>query len=188
MMRLKKTILVGLLFVTTLLGSCGLQLRSAADLPPQLHTVYFDSPKPNSQLSIDLRNLLKGADITLVKDQAGAPVTLRVNHYNYHHSNPSITSTSVAVTYSLAINVSLQLFDAHNRPITQAKIFSVSRSLILTSDQIFTPGVDTLAKQEMDRELTILIFQWLASDNVKNDLLQHRVHGRQGAKKHAAKT
>lgn len=168
-----KRILI-ILVSTLLLTGCGFHPRRANDVPPELHTLYLKSSKPYSPLITQLRSMLASLNIKLVNKQSDAPYTLNVSNIVFSQSNPPITTTTLAVSFSYTMSVSVHIQARDGKQLIPTKSLSAQRSISQNASQVYTPGTATLAKQELRRDIISQIYYVLISNNLRNALHVHK--------------
>lgn len=146
-----------------LLIACNFKLQSGADIPPKLHRIYLTTPYSYSQFTNQLKDFFRAMKMQIVSSPKDAPIGLIITSSDFVNNNPGFTSTNMAVTYVIQFNVSATLADRTGNPIGTPLSLSLSRNLILNSDQITTPDIGTVQKQSLRREAIILLYHWLIS-------------------------
>lgn len=167
-MKLKWIALI--LASTLLLSSCGFQPRQASDVPSQLHTLFLQTTKPYSDLITQLTAMLNSLNIKLVKQRSHAPYTLQILRITYTQSNPSITTTTLAVTLTYTLVISVQLISQSGRIIIPNTTLRASRSISQNPSQVYTPGNTTLSKQELRRDVISQLYYLLTANNTRKAL------------------
>ncbi|MDR2212987.1 MAG: LPS assembly lipoprotein LptE [Pseudomonadales bacterium] len=99
--------LVLIVFVL-LLGGCGFTLRGAADLPPQLRTLYLESSDMDSELLRELRRALQGNGVAVSAD-AGEVYSLGIGAEERSERVVSVNVNARAGEYELTLEVPWQL-------------------------------------------------------------------------------
>lgn len=166
-----KTLLISALVLSVIsLSGCGFKPRRASDIPPQLRTLYFSSVQPFDVFSTQLKGILKALKITLVKKPSEAPFSLQITKYSYKHNDVSMTSTTQAVTYSFTLSITAKIVNRAGKTIVGPRVFSSTRSIMLNADQVLDNSIDLPAKQDMDREATTLLYQWLIASTTRQAL------------------
>ena len=161
----------------TALTGCAFHPRSAADIPPQLKQVYLDTKNPYSAFTTELKAMLSSLHMTLDKTRNEAPYTIKITRYQFLQSNPSITTTSLAVTFTYSISLHISILNRSGKTILGPRSLSASRSMVQNASQVYTPGTATLAKQELRRDVISQIYFVLASENTRDALdKKHHVH------------
>ena len=168
MKKIRLTLII-LLLVTALTG-CGFRPRSAADIPPQLHPVYLSTRNPYSAFTTELRAMFKSLHIGLAKSRFSAPYTIKISHYRFTQSNSTITTTTLAVTFTYETTLDISILDPTGKRIAGPKTVSAVRSLVQTASQVYTPGSVTLVKQELRPDVISHIYYFLVSGDTKTAL------------------
>jgi len=161
------------------LAGCGFRKRSADDIPPQLHHVYLDTTNPYSVFTTQFASMLKALNITLDKTHDTAPYTIKISGYKFLQSNPAITTTSLAATFTYSLDLDVSILSRSGKIIAGPKSLAASRSIVQIASQVYTPGTATLAKQELRRDMISQIYYFLISENTRHALqapTKHHVH------------
>jgi len=174
-MALMKRLII-IFFMLTALTGCGFHPRSAADIPPQLKDIYLNTKNPYSAFTTELKNMLRSLDITLAKTRLDAPYTIKINNYKFLQSNPAITTTSLAVTFTYSITLQISIFNHTGKQILGPKSLGTSRSIVQSPSQVYTPGTSTLIRQELRRDIISQIYFVLASENTRHALNNPKKH------------
>lgn len=146
---------------------CGIHLRQLSAWPPEMDIVHFDSANPNSPLSTQLRQTMQSFNVTLVPLPEPEAITFRLENFLLKQSYPSISTASLATTYTLTLSVTAVLLTSEGHPILPPKVFVVTHSIILSADQVLIPNIDIASSRELQRQAATLIYYWLTSSNVK---------------------
>lgn len=163
----KKILAIGLLLINLwLCSSCGFHARSANDLPPELKTVSLKMPNIDSGFQEDIIRLLQTLDVTI---SPNASVSIDISAFNFTHIDPDLTTTAQAVTYVYTMTLTFSVLK-NNTVIIPSKTLSVSRSIILNVNQVYTSGAALLAKHEMEKEMVNLLYFQLISQNTQHAL------------------
>jgi len=161
------------------LTGCAFRARSSADIPSQLHHVYLETKNPYSTFSTQFAAMLRALHITLDKTPHMAPYTIKISHYKFLQSNPAITTTSLAVTFTYSLDLSVSILSKSGKIIAGPKSLRAWRSIVQNASQVYTPGTATLAKQELQRDIISQIYYFLVSEDTRHALdkpTQHHVH------------
>jgi len=156
--------------ISLVLSGCGFHLRSAAKVPAQLHTLYLKTPSPYSPLVTQLKATLKSFGIRLVKNHCKAAYTLNLKKIHFSQSNPAITTTNLAVSFTYSLTVNIQITTANNKAVTPLQTLYATRSISQNPSQVYTPGAATLARQELRRDIISQIYYALISKNTDRKL------------------
>lgn len=174
--NMKKSIaILWLLFGVLLLSSCGFHPRRASEIPPQLHTLYIETQQPYNPLITQLKDMLRSLDVNIVKKPAQAAYTLHIDKIAFSQSNPPITTTRLAVSFTYSLSVSVQISISKGKDVTRKKVLSATRSISQNASQVYTPGTATLARHELRRDIISQIYYLLISNDTRN-ALSHHVH------------
>jgi hypothetical protein len=163
-----------LLLLTSLaLTGCGFHFRSPDEFPKPLHTLYFTSEKPYSSLSIKLRALLKSMRVVLVSNPKDAPYTMLVTGNHFSYPRPDIVDTTLPSSIVFSQMATLTIVNNRDKKMIATKLFHASSSLTLNSNQIYTANSNDLIHEQLNRELTSLVYYWLVSSNTKDAFNSH---------------
>jgi LPS-assembly lipoprotein len=160
-----------ILCVSIMLCSCGIHLRQAAAWPVELSTLHFDSSEPNTPLAIQLREMFKSFKVQLV-DATLFPhaIIFKLEPLKFSEVYPAVNTASLATNYMVLLTVTASLSDANGTLLLPSHSFTISRSIILSSNQVLIPNIGAVPKRELQREAATLIYYWLTSIEVKNSL------------------
>jgi LPS-assembly lipoprotein len=170
---MKRFLLSGLILLLMLCCSgCYWHLRNPQEVPPQLKVLYLRAETVDSHFNLHLVNLLRSMKIELAKTPGAAPLTLHAYKYRLWHNNPPVSSTNVAITYMYILTVTVSVTDAQGKIVLPPRAISVSRSVTIQTNQIFTINSTSVFQEELQREAINLIYYWLISDRAHR-LLAH---------------
>ena len=155
-----------------LLSGCGFHFRSSQSAPTALNPVFFSAAKPYSTLTTDMRQLLDAMKIRRVKEITQAPFSLIISVDNFVYSRPDIANTTLTSNMNFMQSATLNIIDNRTHALIASRSFSTTASLTLNVNQIYTADRTELIKQELNREITLLIYYWLTSSQTKA-ALQH---------------
>ncbi len=164
---MKVLIMIG---ISLLLSSCGFRLRSATEVPTQLHTLYLKTSSPYSPLVTQLKATLQSLSIKLAKNRCESIYTLNLTGIHFSQSNPAITTTNLAVSITYSLSVNIQITAANNKTVTSIQKLYATRSISQNPSQVYTPGAATLAQQELRRDIISQIYYVLVSKNTYRKL------------------
>lgn len=177
-----QTLFLGIIMGGVLVG-CGFHSRSPSNIPPQLRTVYLDTPNPYSHLSMQVRRTLESLNVHLVKSQKKAPVTIHIISSTMTHDTPTIFYSGNAVSYTYSFSVKLELLSKDGKNITGSTTLNISRSLLQNANQVYTPEATAMMERQLTTIMTSLIYNYLTSANVRKALhnafikkINHRNH------------
>jgi len=158
---MKKLLLVVLLALSCV--SCYWHLRNPNEVPPQLKVLYLDADNVDSHFYLQLVNLLKSMQITLVKTPQQAPYTLHAYHYSLEHNNPIVVTTNVAITYTYTLLVTVSITDPGGKIVVPPHTVMTTRDVTVNTNQIFTINTTSIFQEELQREAIDLIYYWLTA-------------------------
>ncbi len=166
-----------IIFIFFICSGCGWGLRNANKIPSPLKVLYLDIQNPDSTLSVNLKTILQSLEITLTKTPEEAPLRLHIFNYLFKHNSPAVVSSNVAITYIFTMSVMVELTDSHGRSITSHPI-QASSSLTVNANQIFTINSATIIQQQLQREISSLIYFWLINQQTQRSLIsfQEKTH------------
>lgn len=160
---MKKTFLILLISLSLFCSGCGWQLRNAHEVPAQIKSLYLDNETYDSHFNAALLALLSSMQVHLAAQPSAAPFTLVVTRYTFSHTNPAISTTNVAITYTYTMSVTLAITDAKGKVLVPAKQITASRDITVNTNQIFTINSTTLFKEELQRDIINIVYYWLTS-------------------------
>jgi LPS-assembly lipoprotein len=156
-----RNIILFIILMTT--SSCYWHIRNPDDVPPQLRVLYLKPQNVESHFRNQLINTLRSVLIVLTPTPKQAPYILNVYDYSLIHDNPSIQSTTIAVTYTYTLTVTVSITDSRGNIVVPAHTIEATRAVTVNTNQIFTINSTSVFQQEMQREGVNLIYYWLTS-------------------------
>ena len=127
---IRRYLCLSIIFINTLLlAACSFHPRNAADIPPQLRILYLKTQQPYNPLITQLKAMLNSLNIKLAPNRAAAPYTLNIIKISFSQSNPPITTTSLAVSFTYVLSVTITIDDASGRALIPPKNLSARRSI-----------------------------------------------------------
>lgn len=169
---MKKHIALFLLLALSLLNGCGFHLRGTSSTPPELQQVYFSTNTPDSPLSTGLRRLLKAMHSNVVKNVAQAPFSIMLSRDKFSYGRPDIVNTTLTSYMNYMQTATIVIINNQTHKIAITKDFSLTQSLTLNVNQIYTTDRNELIQREFSKEMTLLIYYWLISTQTTK-ALQH---------------
>lgn len=152
-----------------LLAGCGFHLRMAHPLPPSLQKLYLDSDAPYGDFSLELQQMLKSINVTLVNEPTAAPITLKVFSENFNSTVLSESASSTTKQYVLHFTMQYELLDAHGNVIWGPKTIQNERNYTVNENQVLSTDSDQAAlRTEMERDAVFMILMQLDSPEVAN--------------------
>ena len=102
---MKKIFVLMILFATCVLSGCGMHLRSEKSFPTELKPLYFSSEHPYDNLSIQLKQLFKSMNATLMKNPKQARFTVALTNDFFIYSLPDVSNASLpsVMNYSQSV-------------------------------------------------------------------------------------
>lgn len=164
------------------LAGCGFHSQTIQDIPPQLRTIYLDSPNPYSPLTVQLRRTLKSINVHITQTAQAAPVTLRIISNNMTPNIPSIIYSGNATSYSYTLKTTFEIAKRNGEIIFGPKTLHISRSVLQNANQVYTPDATDLLKRELTRSMVTLIYNQITALNTWKAL--NKAFYRQGLNRH----
>jgi len=159
-----------LLILVLLTSACSFQKRSAANIPPPLRTLYVSSSDPYGSLTTEIKTMLRSVNIHLVKHPLESDYILKINSIRFSHSTPVITTTLFVTTVKYYLYVNLSLLKMKRQGTIIQKTLVAFSSVSQDTNQVYTPDVSTLLKNELERDITTQIYYLLISTNTRSAL------------------
>lgn len=159
------------LTVVLLVSACGFQLRGSVDLPAGVEPIFIGGEHANSQLGIDVRNLLNGNDIKLADTQQAANYRLIISERNSEIRTLSLGGGTTAAEYQLTETATFELYNKQSelvlgpRTITQRSILRNNPNQVLSSGE-----EEQLLRREMLTNLASQIARQLSAFNYDQPL------------------
>ena len=171
-MKIKYFTIISVILCCILISGCGFQLRSKANFPRELNTVYFTAAKPYSPLSVQLNDLFQSMGVHIVKSKSNARFSILISHDNFAYSRPDIVNATLPTSINFIQSATITIVDNKNNKTIVSRSFSTAQSLTLNANQIYTSNANDLIQHELNREIVSVIYYWLVSKNTK-DALNH---------------
>lgn len=159
-----------IIFTCLALTGCGFHLRTASDFPVELKQLYFSSNSAYSRLSVELFALFRAAEVHLVKQQSHAQFSVIVTRDHFTYSRPDIVNLSLPTNINFIQSANIEIRNNKTNQIVASNYFETARSLTLNASQIYTATSNDAVRQELNRELGMLIYYWITSTNIKQAL------------------
>ena len=156
--------------LTMALVGCGFHLRSASELPPELHALYFDADNPYDPVAVGVKETLAALDIKLVGSPHQALYTLHLTKSVATNTQPSISDLTLATTVSFTQTISASLVNNKTKKTTIASGFAETLIQTLNQNQITTNSTTALGTQDLPRRLVNDIYLWLTTQQVNHAL------------------
>lgn len=160
---------IGITLCLSLTG-CGFKFRSAREVPPQLHTVYLDTPNPYSRLTTRLSRILKSVNIHLAYSRQWSPVTLHIISNQMSDDIPTILYSGNATPYNYTLTTRFELLQSNGRIILPPNTLTLSDSLLHNANQVYTPEASKLIEQQLTYTMATLIYYHLISLDARKAL------------------
>jgi LPS-assembly lipoprotein len=152
--------LVLLLGMVAALSSCGFSLRGTAALPPALQTMQVQSADPNSDITRELRRVLRNNDVD-VDAAENSSYSLQVGAEQNSERTLSVNSQARAGEYQLTMSVPFQLLDA-GTPVLGPETVTLERVYLADPENAAAKSDEAqLIQREMRRELALQILRRL---------------------------
>jgi len=158
--------ILSIVIFSLLLVGCGFHLRSAQDFPSQIRLLNLQTPNPYSTFTTNLTALLKSMDVKLTKT---APYTLKISNVTFNNPQPSVATTTEAVTYTYSLMITYSI-EKHGKAIFGPISLSASQGVIMNVNQIYSSNSTSLVHRELERNVITLLYNSLISDNAKKAL------------------
>lgn len=160
-----------LLFICCCIASCNFHLRGSTPLPPQLKTLFIQSDDPYGQLTLELKQILRSADVTLVNTAEQAPYTLKIFEENYNSTVLSESASSETKQYVLHYSLKYQLATKSGTVIYGPSQLNEERNYTVNENQVLS--IDTqqaTLKQEMQNDMVFRMLTQLSSAQARSAL------------------
>jgi outer membrane lipopolysaccharide assembly protein LptE/RlpB len=149
------------------LTACAFSLRNRNELPPQLHTLYYKADDPYGQFESVLYSSLKSSGINFVDTQMQAPVTLHVKKPDLVYTAGTIGTSNQTRVYVVTFTVTIILENAMGAPLLSPMVFSESRNLVLSANQLIKSNNQlSQLQQEMYRDIVSQLYNRFSSEQV----------------------
>lgn len=143
------------------LSACGFHLRSADELPPQLHKLCLKTPNPYNGFTVKLRNLLRSLGLSVEPSCKDSPYRLTVYSINLTRDNPNITDANQAVSFTYTLNVEFDLKNSKDQVILSKRVLTANRVVILNSQQIYTSYNTGTIQNQLEQIVANQVFEQL---------------------------
>jgi len=149
------------------LTGCGFHLQGQAQLPPQLHRLYFKTSDPYGYLSRTLKESFKLSNVILVNSPDEAQTVFEILSDTTTQNFVTVGGSQQTRQYNLIVNVVYQVTDPKGRVLLGPETLSETRSLVLQSNQVLGASNEaTSYYQQMRRSIAYSIMNRLASQQV----------------------
>lgn len=155
-----------LILFMSLLTACGFHLRTQARLPAALNPLYIQSVDPYGQLTLELKQILRTQDITLVDKRKDAKYTLEIQKATTSTTTLSQSASTSTTQYTLYYYVTYAITNQDGtavygpKTITSQRNYTVNQSQVLSSDA----QIQSLT-EEMEHDSISLMFDQLSSQD-----------------------
>lgn len=156
-----------LFFLAMILCGCSFVPRSAIAFPDELKPLYFSTVKPYSTLSNQLNALFRSMDVTLVKQKSAAPFSIVVSYDHFSYARPDIVDATLPSSINYSQSSTVSIVNNKNGATVASQSFTTTQSITINANQIYTMNANDLVRQELNRQMTSLIYYWLISYNTK---------------------
>ncbi len=154
------------------LTACGFHLRSAQDLPPQLHELCVVTPKPGSSFSHKLNRMLSSLDLKIVDSCASAPYKLEIYDTSLTRDNPAITTADQALIFNYTFSANLDLSDKQARSMISRRSLVATRAVILNSQQIYTSYNTSAIQGQLEQIILSQLYDQLTLSETKANFVK----------------
>lgn len=115
MLTIRNTLLTTLIIALFNLAACGFQLKGQVDLPAGIEPIAITGVQNNSQLEIELRNIMTAAGITLNNTVSEANTRLNIISESTDRRTAALGERARIIEYQLLQQVTFELLDNNNR-------------------------------------------------------------------------
>lgn len=162
MRKLQRLILM--LTSMVVLTACGFHLRGEMPLAQPLHSIYIQSIDPYGVLVRNLEQSLKMSNVKLASNAAAAQTVLVIQRDDTSQKLLSVGATQQTRQYELAVTVTFEVADAHNKTLVPPQTLTEKRAITVQSNQILGSSSEAnLYYQQMRRTLANAIMYRLSS-------------------------
>lgn len=165
---MKRVTILFLILFCVLSASCAFHLRSKSMISSELYQFYFSPEKPYSELTTQLKSLFRSLSLMIVKNKSQARFSLIVSNDLFSYSRPAVVDASLPTTLNFAQTAHIEIQDNHMHQSVASQEFSVTQSLTLNANQIYTADANNLIRQELNRQIVLLVYYWLMSSQTKD--------------------
>lgn len=157
---------LGVLALALLISACGFHLRGSVNLPAGVEPIFIGGEHANSQLGIEVRNLLNGNDIKLAPTAESANYRLIILEQGRDTRTLSLGGGTTAAEYQLTESAKFELQNAEGetvlgpRELTQRSIMRNDPNRVLSSGE-----EENILRREMLTNLAAQIARQLGSFN-----------------------
>jgi len=162
--------MLGVLISCLCLTACYFHPRSLSSYPKSLQTIYLDSEKPYSALTVDLTSLMKSFNTVFVKKPSDTRLTVRITHDYFSYTRAEVLDTTLPSTMSFGQSATVSIIDNQTKKVLETKDFKTATSITLNANQLYTANSNDLIRQQLNRDIVSLIYYWLTSDDLINTI------------------
>lgn len=120
------------------LAGCGFHLRGAANLPPQLHTLYLKSDRPFTPFMNELRSSLKLSGVHLTPSAKDAPYTLEISNETLNTQETSIGGSQQIRDYTATYSIQYDIKNNDGKTIYGPNTISDKQTITVLANEILT--------------------------------------------------
>ncbi len=163
---IKSRMLFCLLLATmiSLISGCGFHLREHATFPKALNPLYIDSVVPYSELTLELKQILKSQGIVLVDSRKDAKYTLEIRGETTSTDTLSQSASSSTTQYVLYYTVTYAITRQDGTVVFGPKTVSNQRNYTVNQAQVLSSNSQVTAlTEEMQHDAISLMFDQLSS-------------------------
>lgn len=115
MLTIRNALFTTLTLVLLNLAGCGFQLKGQVDLPTGIEPIVITGVQSNSQLAIELRNVIAASGINLSDDVSAANSQLNIITESTDRRTAALGERARIIEYQLLQRVTFELLDKNNR-------------------------------------------------------------------------
>ena len=170
MRRLKIAVVIGL---GLLLSACGFHLRSASELPNELHDINLVLPANQVVFNGALKDLLSTMNVSISHSKTASPYTLVITDLSFIHDSPANVSASTNTVYTYTYSFEFSIESRSGFALVPARSISVTQKLNASPEQMIT--TNSAAKRirtQLRGEALDMLFNELSSYGVKQALMK----------------
>lgn len=164
------------LLLCSLIASCGFHLRGSVDLPATAQPVFIQPSNTSKELYVQLRNLLREADIKLTDDATAAKMILVLDDQEQERRTVSVGTGVRAAEYQLFESVVYSLKSHKGKTLIGPDKLIEQRILPNNPNEVVSTGSEeAILRREMRQRLAEKIawqlqaFDYQAAGNANHE-------------------
>ncbi|MEQ1741888.1 MAG: LPS assembly lipoprotein LptE [Candidatus Nitrotoga sp.] len=143
-------LILPLLILTLLLGSCGFHLRGQGGFAFPFQTLFIQAPNVNAPLMLDLKRTVQLYGVKLVDTSENAQLTLHIVSETMSKQILSLSDAGRVREYQLNYRVSLRAYDSKQQEWVPADEIVLQRYLSYDNTQVLAKEMEeTVLYQDM---------------------------------------